>query len=281
MNANVTRISDLAHIEAQLNYLAPMAERPRNYTFDPPPGVPRSNSTHEAHTVAIHDARPLASEISLDREGFALLHQQSAVRDFWDEDEVRRVYYPEVQRVLAEVTGASKVFIFDHTLRRRVKGAVDWSREAPRQPATRVHVDHTADSGPQRVRDFFGDESAALLRGRVQVINLWRPIRGPLRDAPLAVCDAESVASGDLVASDLVYQHRVGETYGVKFNPSHRWFYVPQMQPDEALLLKCFDSATDGRARFAPHTAFEDPTAPADAPPRESIEIRTLVFHEG
>jgi hypothetical protein len=280
MNANVTRISDLAHIEAQLNYLAPMAERPRNYTFDPPPGVPRSNSTHEAHTVAIHDARPLASEISLDREGFALLHQQSAVRDFWDEDEVRRVYYPEVQRVLAEVTGASKVFIFDHTLRRRVKGAVDWSREAPRQPATRVHVDHTASSGPQRVRDFFGDDAEPLLRGRVQVINLWRPIRGPLRDAPLAVCDAESVAPGDLVASDLVYQHRVGETYGVTFNPSHRWFYVPQMQPDEALLLKCFDSATDGRARFAPHTAFEDPTAPADAPPRESIEIRTLVFHE-
>lgn len=280
MNANVPRISDLAHIDAQLNYLAPMAERPRNYTFDPPPGVPRSNSTHEAHTVAIHDARPLASEISLDREGFAVLHQQSAVRDFWDEDEVRRVYYPEVQRVLAELTGASKVFIFDHTLRRRVKGAVDWSREAPRQPATRVHVDHTASSGPQRVRDFFGDEAETLLRGRVQVINLWRPIRGPLRDAPLAVCDAESVAPGDLVASDLVYQHRVGETYGVKFNPSHRWFYVPQMQPDEALLLKCFDSSTDGRARFAPHTAFEDPTAPADAPPRESIEIRTLVFHE-
>jgi hypothetical protein len=280
MNANVARISDLAHIDAQLNYLAPMAERPRNYTFDPPPGVARSNSTHEAHTVAIHDARPLASEISLDREGFAVLHQQSAVRDFWDEDEVRRVYYPEVQRVLAETTGASKVFIFDHTLRRRVKGAVDWSRDAPRQPASRVHVDHTASSGPQRVRDFFGDEAATLLRGRVQVINLWRPIRGPLRDAPLAVCDAESVAPGDLVASDLVYQHRVGETYGVTFNPSHRWFYVPQMQPDEALLLKCFDSATDGRARFAPHTAFEDPTAPADAPPRESIEIRTLVFHE-
>ena len=279
MNANVTRISDLAHIEAQLNYLAPMAERPRNYTFDPPPGVPRSNSTHEAHTVAIHDARPLASEISLDREGFALLHQQSAVRDFWDEDEVRRVYYPEVQRVLAELTGASKVFIFDHTLRRRVKGAVDWSREAPRQPATRVHVDHTADSGPQRVRDFFGDEADELLRGRVQVINLWRPIRGPLKDAPLAVCDAGSVAPGDLVASDLVYRDRVGETYGVKFNPEHRWYYLPDMQPDEALLLKCYDSATDGRARFAPHTAFEDPTAPADKLPRESIELRTLVFH--
>jgi hypothetical protein len=112
------------------------------------------------------------------------------------------------------------------------------------------------------------------------VINLWRPIRGPLRDAPLAVCDAASVDSEDLVPSDLVYQNRTGETYGVNYNPAHRWFYVPEMQPDEALLLKCYDSATDGRARFASHTAFEDPTTPADAPPRESIEIRTLVFHE-
>ncbi len=279
MSVTAERTSDLAHVEATLNYLAPMTDRPRNYTFDPPPGVPRSNSTHEAHTVAVHDARAVELDISLDREGFALLHYQSAVKDFWDEDEVRRVYYPEVQRVLAEATGASKVYIFDHTLRRRVRGVDDRAAGAPRQPATRVHVDHTARSGPQRVRDFFGDEAEELLRGRVQVINLWRPIRGPLRDAPLAVCDAGSVAPGDLVSSDLVYQNRVGETYGVTYNPAHRWFYVPDMQPDEALLLKCFDSATDGRARFAPHTAFDDPTAPADALPRESIEIRTLVFH--
>ena len=280
MNAISPRYVTLPHIDAQLNYLAPMADRPRNYTFDPPPGVPRSNSGHEAHTVAIHDVRPVAGDMTLDRVGFAVLHQQSAVRDFWDEDELRRTYYPEAERVIAEATGASKVFIFDHTLRRRVKGAVDWSRDAPRQPATRVHVDHTARSGPQRVRDFFGDKADALLRGRVQVINLWRPVRGPLRDAPLAVCDAGSVAPNDLVASDLVYQHRVGETYGVTFNPAHRWFYVPEMQPHEALLLKCYDSETDGRARFAPHTAFEDPTVPDDVLPRESIELRTLVFHE-
>jgi hypothetical protein len=229
--------------------------------------------------VPVHDARAVESDISLDREGFAVLHYKSAVKNFWDEDEVRRVYYPEVQRVLAEATGASKVYIFDHTLRRRVRGVDDRAPGAPRQPASRVHVDHTAKSGPQRVRDFFGDEAEELLRGRVQVINLWRPIRGPLRDAPLAVCDAGSVAAEDLVPSDLVYQNRVGETYGVTYNPAHRWFYVPDMQPDEALLLKCFDSATDGRARFAPHTAFDDPTAPADALPRESIEIRTLVFH--
>jgi hypothetical protein len=273
------RVNDLAHVDATLNYLAPMAERPRNYTFDPPPGAPRSNSSAEPHVVAVHDARAVASDISLDREGFAVLNYRSAVHNFWDDDEIRRVYYPEAQRVIAEATGASKVFIFDHTLRRRVRGVDDRAPGTPRQPATRVHVDHTATSGPQRVRDFFGDEAAELLRGRVQVINLWRPIRGPLRDAPLAVCDAASVAPGDLVPSDLVYQNRVGETYGVTYNPAHRWFYVPEMQPDEALLLKCFDSATDGRARFAPHTAFEDPTAPADILPRESIELRTLVFH--
>lgn len=275
MNAN-----NLPGIDATLNYLTPMVERPRNYTFDPPPGVPWSNTEHEAHLVTIHDVRPVASQVSLDREGFAVLHQQSAVHDFWDDDEVRRTYYPEAERVIAEHTGASKVFIFDHTLRRRVKGAEDRAKGAPRQPATRVHVDHTANSGPQRVRDFFGDDAERLLRGRVQVINLWRPIRGPLRDAPLAVCDVESVAPNDLVPSDLVYQHRVGETYGVTYNPSHRWYYVPEMQPHEALLLKCYDSATDGRARFVPHTAFIDPTAPDDAPPRESIELRTLVFHE-
>jgi len=181
---------------------------------------------------------------------------------------------------MAEATGASKVYIFDHTLRRRVPGSADRMPGAPRQPVSGVHVDHTEKSAPQRVRDFFGDEAEKLLRGRVQVINLWRPIRGPLRDAPLAVCDAGSVAPDDLVPSDLVYQQRVGETYAVTYNPEHRWYYVPEMQPDEALLLKCFDSETDGRARFAPHTAFEDPTTPADAPPRESIEVRTLVFHE-
>jgi hypothetical protein len=275
MNAN-----NLPGVDATLNYLAPMAERPRNYTFDPPPGVPWSNTEHEAHLVTIHDVRPVASQVSLDREGFAVLQQQSAVHDFWDEDEIRRTYYPEAERVIAEMTGASRVFIFDHTLRRRVKGTEDRAKGAPRQPATRVHVDHTANSGPQRVRDFFGEDAERLLRGRVQVINLWRPIRGPLRDAPLAMCDVESVAPEDLVASDLVYQQRVGETYAVTYNPSHRWYYVPEMQPHEALLLKCYDSETDGRARFLPHTAFVDPTTPEDAPPRESIELRTLVFHE-
>jgi len=270
---------NLPHVEADLHYLGHMTERPRNYTFDPPPGVPRSNIVSETHRVPIHDLRSIAAEISLDREGFELIGHRSAVKNFHDDEEVRAVYYPEAERLIADVLGASRVFIFDHTVRQRIPGASDRAAGQPRQPATRVHVDHTARSGPQRVRDFFPDEADKLLKGRVQVINLWRPIRGPLRDAPLAVCDAGSVAFEDLVPSDLVYQNRVGETYAVTYNPNHRWFYVSEMQPDEALLLTCFDSETDGPARFMPHTAFEDPTAPADIIPRESIELRTLVFY--
>ncbi len=270
---------DLPYVNADLHYLGRMTERPRNYTYDPPPGVPRSNTVHETHRVPIHDLRGIEAEISLDREGFELLGQVSKVRDFYDDAEVRAVYYPEAERFIAEATGANRVFVFDHTVRRRVQGASDRIAGQPRQPATRVHVDHTAKSGPRRVRDLLPAEADQLLKSRVQIINLWRPIRGPLRDAPLAVCDAGSVAPEDLIPSDLVYRDRVGETYAVNFNPEHRWFYVPEMQPDEVLLLKCFDSATDGRARFMPHSAFEDPTAPADMAPRESIELRTLVFH--
>ena len=134
----------------------------------------------------------MAGEVSLDANGFALVNHRSAVRDFFDDEEVRRVYYPEVERVLKQATGAYRVHIFDHTDRRRVDGAQDRS-DAPRQPVQRVHIDHTARSGPQRVRDLLPDEADELLKGRVQVINLWRPIKGPLQDSPLAVCDATTI----------------------------------------------------------------------------------------
>ncbi|HVC54788.1 MAG TPA: CmcJ/NvfI family oxidoreductase [Stellaceae bacterium] len=275
----MSNLDRLPYVEAELNYLAPIGERPRYYAYEPQPGEPGSNMANDVHRVHIHDLRPISAELDLDVQGFALVEQRSAVRDFWDDDEVRRVYYPEAEQFLKAETGASRVFIFDHLQRRRVPGQVDRARGGPRQPATRVHVDHTARSGPQRVRDLMGDEAEELLRGRVQVINLWRPIRGPLRDAPLAVCDSRTVAADDLVPSDLVYRDRVGETYSVRYNPAHRWFYAPQMRPDEALLLKIADTKTDIPARFMPHTSFTDPTTPPDAFPRESIELRSLVFH--
>ncbi|MBK1656990.1 CmcJ/NvfI family oxidoreductase [Paracraurococcus ruber] len=268
-----------AAIEAELNYLGPVEGRPFTWTYAPPEGGPRSNILAEPHRVPIHDLRPRAAAATLDREGFAVARGASALRNFDDEAAIRAIYYPESARILQAATGAARVHVFDHTIRRRVPGAEDRGA-VPRQPVSRVHVDHTERSGPQRVRDLLPEEAEGLLRGRVQIVNLWRPLVGPVRDMPLAVCDAATVAPEDLVASDLIYPDRTGETYQVRFNPAHRWYWLPEMLPEEALLLKCYDSARDGVARFMPHTAFADPTAPADAPPRQSIEIRALLFHD-
>ena len=271
-------IDGLPYVEGVLNYLAPMADKPINLAYDPPPGVPRSTGVPEARRMTIYNARPVAARLSLDGEGLALVKHDTAVRDFYDEDELRRVYYPEAERLVAEVTGANRVLVFDHTIRCRVRGGVDRAPGTPRQPVASVHNDYTVKSGPQRVRDLMGGEADKLLRHRFEIVNVWRPIRGPLRDAPLAVCDATSVAFTDFVPSDLVYRDRAGETYRVTYNPAHRWFYVPEMRVGEAILIKCYDSAQD-KARFTAHSAFEDPTAPPDVLPRESIELRTLVFH--
>jgi hypothetical protein len=279
MSLHSATVDVLPWVKAELNYLAPTRERPRTYTYDPPAGVPRSTAINEPHIVKIGDMRPVLPEVSLDRRGFDLVQHRSAVRDFYDEQEVKAVYYPEAEQLLKDITGADRVFIFDNTVRRRVPGAEDRLAGQPRQPVPRVHVDHTEQSGPQRVRDLLPDEAEQLLRGRVQIVNLWRPIRGPLLDMPLAVADAQSVKPEQLIPSDLVYQNRVGETYSVTYDAGHRWYYAPGMETYEVLLLKCYDSKIGGRARFAPHTAFIDPTTPAEAPARESIELRALVFH--
>jgi hypothetical protein len=152
-------IKSLSFVTAELNYLAPIAERPRTYTYEPPAGEPRSNVVPEPHYLPTHNARAISGIVSLDSAGFALVKHQSRVSDFYDEDQVRKIYYPEAEQILKGVTGASRVFIFDHTVRKRVEGAADRRDDGLRQPVGRVHVDHTAKSGPQRVRDLIPDEA--------------------------------------------------------------------------------------------------------------------------
>jgi len=273
-------VSSLPQVLGEVVYLAKTPEKPHNYTYDPPAGVPRTNIVGEPHTIPIYDMRPLADGLTLDGQGFALVDAPTSVTDFYDEKQLEATYYREAEDLVKQATGASRVVVFDHTIRRREQGVEDRTPGIPRQPVTRIHGDYTEVSGPQRVRDLMGAEADDLLNRRFAIVNVWRPIRGPLYDAPLAVCDAASVADGDLVGQDLIYRDRTGEIYGLTFNPAHRWYYAPAMQADEALLLKCFDSAQDGRARFMPHTSFADPNAPADMLPRESIELRTLVFFD-
>lgn len=278
MSLNPQTIERLPHVQGVLNYLAPMAEKPYNLTYDPEPGMPRSNGQPEPHRVPIFDMRPVAAQFEFDRQGIALVEARTAQRDFYDEDEVERVYYPECIRLVLDVTGGYRAQVFDHTIRRRIWGGTDRAPGVPRQPVTRVHNDYTVKSGPQRVCDLMGEEAGELSRHRFEIVNVWRPIRGPLRDAPLALADASTVAFEDFVASDLVYRDRTGETYNLRYNPAHRWFYAPEMRADEAILIKSYD-ALPSAARFTPHSSFEDPTAPADMLPRESIEVRMLVFH--
>lgn len=279
----MSAIDRLAYVETELNYLVPMAERPRyGEEGRPPKAAP--------YRMRIHDMRPLGSEIALDRQGFAVVEQRSEVRDFWDVDELRRVYYPESERFVVSATGARRAFAFDHVLRRRVPGA--GTDSAITQPAMRVHIDRSGGSigsnfiwrsirrtRVQRLHELLGKDADELLRGRLQVINFWRPIRGPVLDTPLAVCDARTVAPGDLIASDLVFEDRVTEVYSVVHNPAHCWYYAPEMRTDEVLLVKCSDTKRDDCAQSSPHSAFTDPTTPPDAPPRESVELRMLVFY--
>jgi hypothetical protein len=268
--------TDLKSVVAPLNFLVPMVEKPVAYNYDPPPGVPIRTGKSEEHQVPIRDARPLIGQLSLDKQGFVLLHHQTAVKNFYDEDEIKSVYYPECERVVKEATGAARVVAFDHIVRNAAMAALDGS--GIKIPAKRVHNDYTAWSSPKRVRDLMGDEAAELLNNRFAIINVWRPIRGPVLESPLTLCDAQSLAEENLIPSDLKYPDRTGETYSITYNPDQRYYYFPKMQADEAVLIRCFDSALEGPHRFSAHTGFDDPNSPTDAPPRESLEVRTLVF---
>ncbi|HEV2649647.1 MAG TPA: CmcJ/NvfI family oxidoreductase [Rhizomicrobium sp.] len=274
----MSQASEPTDVRATLNYLFRTDRKPYSYTYEPPPGVPaRYGEVNAVSGIIIRDARSSADQFSLDEQGFEIHSQDTAVTDFYEENQIREIYYPEVEALLATATGAEKIVIFDHTIRsvpkfeQKVKGM--------REPVRRVHNDYTATSGVRRVRDHLNPEEAEQrLKHRFLEVNVWRPIRGPLQDAPLAVCDARTIVEQDLIASDLIYPDKTGETYSFSYNPAHAWYYFPKMKADEALLIKCFDSDANAKGRYTAHTAFDDPTTPADALPRESIEIRALVF---
>lgn len=265
-------------LQAPLTYLVDTGEKPVTYIPDPGQGEVRRTGHYAPFNVPIRDGRAVARDLSLDRQGFLLTRHHTAVVDFHDPAEIARVYYPEMEALVKAATGAARVEVFDHNL--RVDGGVERAARDRSTPVRMVHNDYTAKSGPQRLRDLMGDEADALLQKRFAIINVWRPIAGPVETAPLALLDSRSIQPGDLVPLDLVYPDRTGEIYNASFNPAHRWFSFPAMARHEAVLIKGYDSLDDGRARFTPHTAFDDPTSPPGAKPRRSIEVRTLVFFD-
>merc|ERR1712192_14760 len=262
----------------------------------------------EGRQVDVFDVRgtlgAFQTKEALDHRGFMHHRHASnmALADFYDNDKVMKHYYPETAALVQQLTGASKVIVFDHVLRisdawekprAELKG-----RERIQGPASFCHNDYTERSAPQRVLQLSDpidpaitantvkepllsrDEAERLVAThRVAFINVWRSVgTAPVRDNPLAICDQQSFGADDFVNLKFLYPDREGEIKVAKYSPTHRWLYVSEMTPEEVLLLKCYDSALGGVP--SAHTGFSMPKSsiPPDCPPRESVEMRTVVF---
>ncbi len=277
-----TSNTDTGEVRAPLTFIVPQDTKPRFESSALTGGAPNVFFETEDRVVTIRDMRPIADGFTLDRQGFELQRHETAVEDLYDDDEVDRTYDGEIESRLKSATGADRVVVFDRT-RRSDSSAGAANRDGLRGPAGRVHVDYTVASGPVRARDALGSEEVDRILesgGRIMQVNVWRPITGPVRRAPLALADAESVKTEELVATDQVFPDRVGEIYQVAHGEGQNWYWAPEMTPDEVLLIKGWDSLDDGRAQFTPHGAFPIPDQDADTPARESIEVRAYLTFE-
>lgn len=292
MSATTLSISDirsarLPEVDATLSYLAAGDGPARVQIYPPNSGLGQVRPESAKARVTIRDARSIAAHLRLDESGFEFRESPSSFGDFYDEKAVKERYYPDVEAALQAFTGAHAVLVFDHNVRSAVR--VARGEVGVREPADQVHNDYTEQSGPVRQRQILEAAQRLDLASRhFAFINLWRPIIGPVQDNPLTLADARSVAPADLVRTDIqhfgeddlqVPRHR-GQIYLVRFNPAHCWLYVSDMQPSEVWLLEGYDSRVDGRARFVPHTGFQNPACPPEFVPRESIEARALVVFD-
>lgn len=266
-------------LEAVLRYNLNTGVKPVNETFGPANMTRRVSGKGDERPVVLHDGRAIRSDLDLEVQGFEFVDQNTKVKSFLDPEELKTVYYQECVDLIKKVSGAVRVHVFDHTLRSGDEG--ERTEKFLREPVLSVHNDYTEWSGPQRVRDLLPNEAEALIKRRFAIIQVWRSISDkPLLADPLAIADARSLDMKDLIPAERRYPDRVGETYQIAYNAAHEWYYFPKMLKNEAIVFKVYESKKDGRARFTAHTAFVDPTTPADAPPRQSIEVRTIAFFD-
>jgi len=265
-------------VRATLNYTVDNGRPPDYYFYEPDEPVELNPPGTDLREMDIENGWPRLGQFDIDREGFVLKPFEAAFTGYDDPEAVQTQFYPQVVDFVKANTGAKRVVIFDHTLRKRLPADLKQQTTVNRPAVLLVHSDYTVASGPQRVRDLLPDEAESLLQGRVAFYNVWKSLYDVVEELPLAMCEGPSQNDGDLLRMDLKYRERTGEIYVMRHSPTHRWVYFPHMRADQALLLKTYDSETDGRARFVGHTAFEDPTTPPNARKRESIEVRTMAF---
>lgn len=264
-------------VEAEMNYIVDDGIPPVRYVDWPEEEHKAHRPAYETKRVQVRNGRTCGETFTLASHGFTFLNRPTAVKDFFDEEEVLRVYYPETEALIKEMSGAARVHVFDHTLRTadESKLAERWIRN----PVHGVHNDYTERSAPQRVRDFLPDEADELLRHRFGIVQTWRPIARPVESEPLALIDGSTIPEVGFIAYQRRYKNRTGETYHISYSPEHRWYYFPRMTRDEVIVFKVFDTDASAGVRFTAHSAFKDPTSPPDAALRESIEMRALVFY--
>lgn len=265
-------------VRAEINYSVDNGRPIDYYFYDPDPSLELNPPGTDVREVEIRDGWPMADKFDVDREGFEIKPIDNSFRDYDEDEAIKSAFYPSVIDFVKRNTGAKRVEVFDHTIRRRLPADLSAQTEVKRPAVLLVHSDYTPKSGPQRVKDILPDEADELLKGRVAFFNVWKPLFETVEELPLACCDAQSQVDEDLLLMELKYRERTGEIYVLRHSEKHKWWYFPRMEPDQALLLKTYDSETDGRARFMGHTAFEDPMTPPDALKRQSIELRTMAF---
>ena len=267
-------------VRATFNYTRDTRVMPEIYFYESPKAIEARPPGDDPHEMTVHDGWDRASSFSLDREGFALREFRSSFRQWDDDAAIQAQFYGEVTEFLKRQVGAKRVIIFDHTIRAKANEKQQTSEHttSQRAPVMLVHCDYTPNSGPLRVHQLLPDEADELLKHRVAFYNFWKPLKRTVEERPLAACDATSSAAEDFITMKLNYRDRNGEIFVMRHSPRHRWWYFPRMTPDQVILLKTYDSETDGRARFLGHSAFDDPNTPHNAPMRESIEVRTVAF---
>ena len=277
--ASVLQPESLPSVKVTVQFTRDDGTTPVSVVREMGEGPDERKGNYEDHEITVYDGRPIAETLDIDRQGFLLMDYATAVKDFYDEDEVRRVYYPEMEEIVKQVTGCSDVLVFDHTI--RVDDPELQASRKVRNPVRNMHNDFTINAAAQRVRDLLRpDVAEARLKKRFGSINIWRPIVGPVETAPLAICGWDTLEDANLIPAERRYKERLGGVLHLSYNPNQRWYYFPKMKREEVVVLKCYDSLDDGTAKWTCHGSFQPPGTPADAKPRESIEIRSLYFFD-
>ncbi len=264
-------------VTSTMNYTVDNGIPPDYYFYEPDPSIELNPPGTDPREVKIYNGWPNVDKFSLDREGFELKSIDNTFDKYNDNDEVRKSLYPLIVEFVKQHTGANRVEVFDHTVRKPMPADLKVQSEIQRPTVQLAHSDYTPKSGPQRVRELLPDEADELLKGRVAFFNVWKPLYRTVEEFPLAMIDDTTAVEEDKLIMELKYRDRTGEIYVFRYSPQHRWYYFPRMTPEQALLLKTYESDPN-RSSSMGHSAFVDPTSPADAATRESIEIRTMAF---